>query len=79
MVAWGLGNLVFDCDCTTEEDGLLVRLEIDDHRVTRASVAQVHAGLAGQTARQVDTPILWQMLEGLGSTPLSRRGALADF
>lgn len=79
VVAWGLGNLAFDCDCTAEDEGLLVRLEFDGHQLTTASVALVRAGLSGRRAALHDDALSWQLLESLGSTHLTRRGSLADF
>lgn len=76
IVAWGLGNLVFDCDCTSEDEGLLVRLELDAHRLVRASVVPVRAGLHGDRARS--SPDVRE-LEAIGSSPLTRKGELADF
>lgn len=54
VIAWGLGNLAFDCDCTTEDEGLLVRLEVDGRTVTKATAIPVRAGLHGARARLPD-------------------------
>lgn len=79
VIAWGLGNLAFDCECTTEDEGLLVRLEFAEHQLVRASVVPVRAGLHGARAQLLDSPLLWQTLENLGSSAFTRRGAVADF
>lgn len=68
VVAWGLGNLAFDCDCTTEDEGLLVRLTFDGPNVTEALVRPVRAGLHGAlTALPPDGSTVLDLLESLGS------------
>jgi poly-gamma-glutamate synthesis protein (capsule biosynthesis protein) len=81
VIAWGLGNLVFDCRCTAESDGLLVRVEVDGAgAVTRATVVPVDAGLHGAPLQPAaDAPLTLQLLESLGSSPLRRAGPRADF
>lgn len=48
LVAWGLGNAVFHCDCSRETEGLLLRVELTDNGVARAEVAPLEAGLDGR-------------------------------
>lgn len=77
VVAWGLGNLRFACDCTKERDALLLRLELGEGPV-RAKVIPIDAGLEGAPARPARDPgLTLDLLEALGSTPLRRRGATA--
>lgn len=47
LVAWGLGNAVFHCDCSRETEGLLLRVELGQDGSTRAQVAPIEAGLDG--------------------------------
>jgi poly-gamma-glutamate capsule biosynthesis protein CapA/YwtB (metallophosphatase superfamily) len=81
VIAWGLGNLVFACQCTDEDDGLLLRVELDaTGGVTRATVVPVEAGLHGAPLRLAADPgLTLQLLESLGSSPLRRAGDRADF
>lgn len=77
VVAWGLGNLRFACDCTTEVDALLLRLELGDGPV-KVKVIPIDAGLGGASARPASDPgLTMDLLEALGSTPLERDGATA--
>jgi hypothetical protein len=48
LVAWGLGNAVFHCDCSRETEGLLLRVELGQDGSTRAQVAPLEAGLDGR-------------------------------
>jgi len=48
LIAWGLGNAVFHCDCSRETEGLLLRVELAQDGATRAQVAPLEAGLDGR-------------------------------
>ncbi|MFO0557315.1 MAG: CapA family protein [Polyangiales bacterium] len=48
LIAWGLGNAVFHCDCSRETEGLLLRVELGGDGSTRAQVAPLEAGLDGR-------------------------------
>ncbi len=48
LVAWGLGNAVFHCECSRETEGLLLRVTARADGETRASVAPLEAGLDGR-------------------------------
>jgi poly-gamma-glutamate capsule biosynthesis protein CapA/YwtB (metallophosphatase superfamily) len=79
VIAWGLGNLLFACDCTDEVDAMVLRVALDGE-VVRASVVPVDAGLRGRAARPSHDPeLIFQLLEAIGSSPLERRGAVASF
>jgi hypothetical protein len=82
LVAWGLGNLAFDCDCTTEDEGLLVRLEVGPTQVSRATAVPMRAGLLGVKARRAgpdEAKVDLDLLESLGSKLLARSATTADF
>jgi poly-gamma-glutamate capsule biosynthesis protein CapA/YwtB (metallophosphatase superfamily) len=80
VIAWGLGNLVFSCPCTDERDGLVLRATVADGRVTSAAVIPVDAGLQGEPARlSRDPELMFDLLQALGSSPLSRAGDRAYF
>ena len=81
VVAWGLGNLAFDCECTSEREGLLVRLSFDDttHAV-RAAAHPVRAGLNGEAAQRLDDARTeLDLLESLGSKLSARTVRSAEW
>jgi poly-gamma-glutamate synthesis protein (capsule biosynthesis protein) len=70
VIAWGLGNLLFDCACTDELDGALLRVSIDGEAL-RARIIPIDAGLRGAPARPAhDLPLILELLAALGSSPL---------
>jgi len=80
VIAWGLGNLAFDCDCTTEDEGLLVRLELQGSTVTRATAIPVRAGIHGARARLLDDATTdLSLLESLGSVLTKKTKTRADW
>lgn len=80
VIAWGLGNLAFDCPCTGEEDGLLVRLELAGGQVHRARAVPVRAGLNGRAASPPQDPALeLDLLESLGSRLVNRTRTAAEW
>ncbi|MDX2009311.1 MAG: CapA family protein [Myxococcaceae bacterium] len=82
LVAWGLGNVAFDCECTAEDEGLLVRLEVSGSRVEEATVVPIRAGLQGAAARRAtpaEASLDLDLLESLGSKPLDRTATHARF
>jgi poly-gamma-glutamate capsule biosynthesis protein CapA/YwtB (metallophosphatase superfamily) len=80
VVALGLGNLVFDCDCTNEREGLLLEVTLRGAKVDSASVIPVEAGLRGEPARLSSDPNgVFDLLEGIGSVKLLRKGQRASF
>ena len=76
LVAYGLGNVVFDCACTDEEDALALELKFSpDGGLEDAWVVPLRAGLKGEPAAlSADAPLLFQLLENLGSDRLERLG-----
>lgn len=80
VIAWGLGNLAFDCACTDEADGLLVRFELADGQVHRARVMPVRAGLHGRRAGPPENPALeLELLESLGAKLVNRTPTTAEW
>ncbi|HVV84037.1 MAG TPA: CapA family protein, partial [Kofleriaceae bacterium] len=78
VTAWGLGNLLFHCDCTDEEDALLLRVTVDRGGLVDASVVPIAAGLHGAAARPAGDPaLLYDLLASLRSTPLAPSGPVA--
>lgn len=72
VIAWGLGNLVFDCECTDERDGALLQVELTADDVD-AAVIPIRAGLHGEPARVAeDADEVFSLLESLGSPHLRR-------
>lgn len=75
IIAWGLGNLVFDCPCTEESDGLLLAVSVAQDGSVKARVLPIRAGLGGASARPADEPdVMRQLLVSLGSTKLDSEG-----
>jgi hypothetical protein len=80
VIAWGLGNLAFACDCTREREGLLLRLAIAGDGSLRAWVVPVDAGLLGQPAAPARDPTgVFDLLQAIGSSKLERHGTEAGF
>lgn len=79
IIAWGLGNLLFDCSCTAERDGLLLRIRATRERLD-ATVIPIDAGL-GDAAPAIshDPKLMLDLLESLGSSPLVRGDDRAAF
>jgi hypothetical protein len=78
VIAWGLGNLVFDCPCTRERDGLVVRARFRHGQLVEARVLPIDAGLDGAPARPAaDAALTFELLRKLGSSPLDVRGPWA--
>jgi poly-gamma-glutamate capsule biosynthesis protein CapA/YwtB (metallophosphatase superfamily) len=78
VIAWGLGNLAFACECTNERDALLLRVELTREGIHTATVIPIQAGLHGAPARLASEPdLIFDLLESLGSSPLRRDGARA--
>ena len=68
VIAWGLGNLAFQCRCTDETDAILLRVHLPD---LRAEIVPIEAGLNGRPARLSPDPEgVFRLLEAIGSTPL---------
>ena len=80
VIAWGLGNLAFSCDCTKEHEGVLLRVNLSDDEPLRATVIPIAAGLLGEPTRLAEDPKgTFDLLAAIGSSKLERRGAEADF
>ncbi len=80
IVAWGLGNLAFACDCTKEREGLLLRLRIGSDGAIQARVIPIQAGLQGEPAKlSPDAQGVFDLLAAIGSSKLDRHEAEADF
>jgi poly-gamma-glutamate capsule biosynthesis protein CapA/YwtB (metallophosphatase superfamily) len=75
VIAWGLGNVGFACDCTRETEALL--LEVDLPGGT-AHVRPIAAGLFGAPATAAPDPAgIFDLLDAIGSTELVRHGDTA--
>jgi poly-gamma-glutamate capsule biosynthesis protein CapA/YwtB (metallophosphatase superfamily) len=80
VIAWGLGNLAFACDCTKEREGLVLRIRARAGGTIIASVVPIEAGLLGEAAKLSSDPKgIFDLLAAIGSSKLERRGAEADF
>jgi poly-gamma-glutamate synthesis protein (capsule biosynthesis protein) len=80
VIAWGLGNVAFACDCTQEEDALLLRVTVRPDQVVTAEVLPIQAGLNHQPALPAkDAGGIFDLLEAIRSSRLERHGASAVF
>ena len=77
LVAWGLGNLTFHCECTREDESLVLELRLDARGVREAAVRPVRAGLTGPARPAPDPEAIYDLLEALGTGPLQRAGPRA--
>lgn len=76
IVAWGLGNLAFDCACTNGRDALVLVVEPDG----AAAVVPIAAGLGGAPARPAaDAGGLLDALDALSPAALRRDGDVGRF
>jgi poly-gamma-glutamate synthesis protein (capsule biosynthesis protein) len=80
VIAWGLGNVAFACDCTQEQDAILLRVRVEPGKVTKAEVVPIQAGLNKKPAAPgKDTVAIFDLLEAIGSKRLDRKGNVAEF
>lgn len=80
VIAWGLGNVAFSCDCTQEEDGMLLHLTVTRDKVVTAEVLPLRAGLNGRPAQpSPEGNAILDLLEAIGSTSLQRKESTASF
>ena len=84
VIAWGLGNLAFNCKCTDEKDGLVLALLLNSRnsgeRIAEAGVVPIDAGLRGNPSKPARNPeLIFDLLEAIGSTELRRQGQRASF
>jgi Bacterial capsule synthesis protein PGA_cap len=78
VIAWGLGNLRFACDCTDERDALILRVALG-HGPVQATIVPIDAGLGGAAARpSSDAAFTFEVLAALGSSPIERQGAVGQ-
>ncbi len=80
VIAWGLGNVAFACDCTDEKDAILLLLEIQPHGEIRANVLPLQAGINSQPAEPSSNPDgIFNLLDSISSAKLERHGNYATF
>lgn len=80
VIAWGLGNVAFSCNCTEEEDAILLHVTVGKDKVLGAEVLPLQAGLNGRPAQPSPEPnAILDLLEAIGSSPLQRKENAANF
>lgn len=80
VIAWGLGNLAFACDCTNEQDALLLRIRVTRGKAIHAEVIPIQAGTNGTPAKaSSDAAGIFDLLEAIGSSKLQRKESVAEF
>lgn len=77
VIAWGLGNVAFACDCTKESEAILLLVHFEGDQLKRAEVVPISAGLDGGPAGPSPDPKgILDLLEAIGSKELGRNGQL---
>ncbi|HLJ30275.1 MAG TPA: CapA family protein [Candidatus Angelobacter sp.] len=80
VIAWGLGNVVFACDCTQEEDAMLLRVTVQRDKAVSAEVLPLRAGIDNRRAEPAsEANAIFDLLEAIGSSKLSRQENRASF
>ena len=80
VIAWGLGNVAFACDCTSEQEAILLRVQLERGRVLSAEVVPIQAGVNnGRALPSKDANGVFDLLEAIGSSKLERHGDRAVF
>jgi hypothetical protein len=80
VIAWGLGNLAFACDCTQEQDAMLLSVRLEPGKRVEAQVIPIHAGINRRPALpSPDAKGIFDLLEAIGSSKLVRSGDRAGF
>jgi hypothetical protein len=78
VIAWGLGNLAFDCPCTRETEAAVLRVELAPGR--SATLFPVRAGLDGASPGPAPDPGgILDLVGALGGTPMARRPGAGSF
>jgi hypothetical protein len=84
IIAWGLGNLAFNCACTEEYEAIILQVSIDPTNrkkpIVSACVVPIHAGLQGrESVLARDGSAVLDLLEAIGSDRLERKKGKACF
>lgn len=84
IIAWGLGNLAFNCACTEEYEAIILQVSIDPANrkepIASACVVPIHAGLQGRESMPArDGSAVIDLLEAIGSDRLERKKGKACF
>lgn len=80
LIAWGLGNLAFDCPCSLEEEALILRVKLRGDGTLGAEAIPIRAGLSGKPAEPAPQAAeLITLLNALGGARLQQRGLGAPF
>ncbi len=77
VIAWGLGNLLFDCDCTDGADALVLRVELGTELL--AEILPVRAGMYGAPARVPPDDGILDLVDAISPTRVARRGVWGTF
>jgi poly-gamma-glutamate capsule biosynthesis protein CapA/YwtB (metallophosphatase superfamily) len=80
VIAWGLGNVAFACNCTDQREAILLRVAMKKTGSVKAEVLPIQAGINGSPAApSSDVPGILRLLESIGSSRLVRHGDSASF
>jgi len=79
VIAWGLGNVAFACDCTSEEDAILLRVYVQKDKIAGVDVLPLRAGRNKRPAEpSTDANGVFDLLEAVGTSKLTRHGSFAS-
>jgi poly-gamma-glutamate capsule biosynthesis protein CapA/YwtB (metallophosphatase superfamily) len=80
VIAWGLGNLAFACDCTRERAGMILEITVEDKNQLRAAVIPIRAGIRGGAVEPEPRPEkIFARLKKTGSSSIRRDGVRGWF
>jgi len=80
LIAWGLGNLAFDCPCSTEDEALILRVQVRADGTLDGEAIPIRVGLSGAPAEPAPQAAeLITLLNALGGARLQPRGLGAPF
>jgi len=75
VVAWGLGNVAFTCDCTHEKEALGLAIDLRADAPPKVEIVPLRAGLGGEKARLSDDAAgVLKLLSSLGTRLGQRTG-----
>lgn len=80
VIAWGMGNVAFACDCTLEHDAVLLRVRVEPGKAVTADVFPIQAGINnGPALPSRDATGIFDLLEAISSSRLQRHANTASF
>lgn len=80
VIAWGLGNFAFACDCTRERAGMILEVSVEADGRLRAAIIPIRAGIRGGAVALESKPdAFYAKLNRLGGSPIHQQGIRGRF